>query len=155
MKIRISALALALTLALTAVVPLQLAAQHTRYRLIDLGTLGGPQSYVNIPPVSYAKVLNNNGTVVGWADTSSPDPFPDFCFDEDCFLAHAFLAQSDLKVDLGALPGGGSSQANWISSNGLIAGTSQNGETDPLLPMFPELRAVLWTRQGLLAIHLL
>ena len=117
---------------------------HRRYRLIDFGTLGGPQSYVNIPPASYSRVLNNQGAVAGWADTPISDPFPDFCFDEDCFVSHAFRGRQRDVRDLGALPGGGSSQGNWISETGLIAGISQNGETDPLVPGFPELRAVLW-----------
>ena len=37
-----------------------------------------------------------------------------------------------------------SSQGNWICENGLIAGTSENGELDPSIPGFPELRAVVW-----------
>jgi probable HAF family extracellular repeat protein len=52
-------------------------------------------------------------------------------------------------TDLGALPGGGSSQAEWITANGLIAGISQNGQTDPLIPGFPEFRAVLWQNGGI------
>ena len=117
---------------------------HTRYRLVDLGTFGGPQSYVNIPDLSYARVLNNRGVVAGWADTSTPDPFPDFCWVEDCFVTHAFRSQNGTKQDLGVLPGGASSDAVWITDNGLIAGDSQNGETDPLIPGFPQIRAVLW-----------
>src|ERR1700747_3655537 len=69
--------------------------EHHHYKLIDLGTLGGPQSYVNMPN-SYAPVLNSRGTVAGWADTSTLDPFPDFCFNEEnpCFLSHAFQWQN-------------------------------------------------------------
>jgi len=118
---------------------------HRHYKLQDLGTFGGPQSYVNIP-ISYAQVLNNRGTVAGWADTATPDPNPDFCFDADCLVAHAFRWRNGVKKDLGVLPGGASSQANWISANGLIAGISQNGEIDPLVPPFPEFRAVLWRK---------
>jgi probable HAF family extracellular repeat protein len=121
-------------------------ALHHHYQLIDLGTFGGPQSYVNFPP-NYAPVLNDQSTVAGWADTSTPDPFPNFCFNGDCFVSHAFQSRNGVlpPADLGVLPGGSSSQANWISANGLIAGISQNGETDPLFPGFPEFRAVLWT----------
>lgn len=141
---------LVLAVALFAVLttPASLFAQqgkHHPYKLLDLGTFGGPQSYVNIP-IYNARVLNNRGTVAGWADTATPDPNPDFCFDADCLVAHAFRWRNGVKKDLGVLPGGASSQANWISANGLIAGISQNGEIDPLVPPFPELRAVLWRK---------
>ena len=119
------------------------AQEHAHYRLIDLGTFGGPQSYVNIPD-GYAPVLNDRGTVAGAADTSMPDAYPSFCFNEDCFVSHALQSRNGIITDLGALPGGGSSASNWISANGLIAGVSENGEFDPLVPGLPELRAVLW-----------
>jgi probable HAF family extracellular repeat protein len=122
----------------------QKSSRPSRYKLIDLGTFGGPQSSVVVPEISYAQVLNNLGAVAGLADTPTPDPFPDFCF-ADCYVAHTFKARSGNTRDLGALPGGGSSQGNWISANGLIAGISENGEIDPLNPGFPQLRAVLWS----------
>ena len=121
-------------------------AQQPRYKLIDMGTFGGPQSYLNDgnDGNNSATVLNNRGTLTGWADTPTPDPFPAFCFDEDCFVAHAFQFHAGVRTDLGALADGMSSQANWISASGLVAGVSQNGEIDPLIPGLPELRAVLW-----------
>ena len=124
------------------------AQKHHHYKVIDIGTFGGPQSYVN--PGSgnetgnYAMVLNNGGSVTGWAESSTPDPFPAFCFTDDCVTAHTFVWKNGAKMDLGALPSGASSAANWISSNGLIAGLSQNGEIDPLIPGLPEVRATLW-----------
>ena len=118
--------------------------QNVRYKLIDLGTFGGPQAYVNIPDLSYARVLNNRGMVSGWADTPAPDPFPDFCFVGDCSVTHAFRWVSGAKEDLGVLQDGVSSDATWIAENGLIAGDSENGEIDPLIPGFPEIHAVLW-----------
>jgi probable HAF family extracellular repeat protein len=45
---------------------------------------------------------------------------------------------------LGALPGGGTSLPLGISAGGLIAGISENGQLDPLVPGFPVGRAVLW-----------
>jgi probable HAF family extracellular repeat protein len=119
--------------------------QHAHYKLIDLGTFGGPQSYVNIPD-NYASVLNDQGGLAGWADTSTPDPYPAFCFNEEqpCYVSHAFQWQNGAISDLNALPGGGSSAASWISADGLIAGYSENGETDPSVPGLPEVRAVLW-----------
>lgn len=118
---------------------------YSRYRLIDLGTFGGPQSYVaDGIDITQVRIVNNQGIFAGWADTSTPDPYPDFCF-EDCFVAHAFRSRDGVtKRDLGVLPGGASSDTSWIADNGLISGDSQNGEIDPLIPGLPEIRAVLW-----------
>jgi probable HAF family extracellular repeat protein len=129
--------------------------QHSKkqphYKLIDIGTFGGPQSY--IPPyIGFAiRILNNHGGLIGSADTSQPDPFPNFCFNPgDCFVSHAFRTGEDGELtDLGALPGGGSSAPQWMSRSGLIAGFSENGLTDPLIPGRPELRAVLWQNGGI------
>src|SRR5215467_2030169 len=129
--------ALALVIAFALSVPL--AAQQARYRLVDLGTFGGPASYF---PNGFDGILNNHGTAVGFANTSTPDPF---CFPApSCFATHAFIAQNGGVTDLGVLEGGDTSLAGWISANGLIVGLSQNGETDPFIPGFPEVRAVLW-----------
>ena len=132
--------------------PFQLAAQEQqqdkqqpRYKLIDLGTLGGPNS--GVPIVFYeingtagARAISNQGTVTGTADASTPDPL---CYLDDCFYPNAFQWQNGVLTNLGALPGSQWSNGNWISGNGLIAGWSENGQTDPLIGL-PELRAVLW-----------
>jgi len=140
--------------------PLTLAAQdnqdtrHHHYKLIDIGTFGGPLSYFNSLSLSdrfgfgaafygFAQVMDSQTILVGGADTSVPDPFPNFCFTPSCFASHAFEWQNGIETDLGTLPGGASSLATWINSNGLIAGDSQNGEIDPLSGL-PELRAVTW-----------
>jgi probable HAF family extracellular repeat protein len=121
---------------------------HHHYKLIDMGTLGGPQSYVNAGSGNefgnFALIANNRGTMTGSADTSTPDPFPGFCFNDDCFVSHTFEWNNGVKSDLGALPGGASSASSWISANGLIAGFSQNGEIDPLIPGSPEVHAAIW-----------
>lgn len=111
------------------------------YRLVDLGTFGGPASFFSN---GLDGILNNHGTAVGWSNTSQADPYDPVCFNPNCFASHAFRSKNGFLTDLGTLPGGASSQANWISAKGLIAGLSQNGETDPMVPGFPELRAVLW-----------
>src|ERR1700674_123760 len=126
------------------------SARHPHYKLIDIGTFGGPQSY--IPPYTgfSISILNNQGVLIGAADTSQPDPFPNFCFNSDCFVSHAFRREEGGELtDLGALPGGGSSASQWMSRSGLIAGLSENGLTDPLVPGFPEFRAVLWQNGGI------
>ena len=113
--------------------------QQPRYRLVDLGTFGGPASYF---ANGFDGILNDHGVAVGGANTSTPNPF---CFPApNCFAEHAFLAQNGSLTDLGVLDGGNGSLAGWISANGLIAGLSQNGEIDPFIPGFPEVRGVLW-----------
>jgi probable HAF family extracellular repeat protein len=139
--------------------PLQLAAQavpdhakHHHYKLIDPGTFGGPRNYINspdllVPSISpgSAQNVNNRGVLTGWADTSTPDPYgPTYCFTFDCFVTHAFRSRGGSKTDLGVLPGGANSASTWISAKGLIVGTSQNGQLDPLFTGFPENQAVLW-----------
>src|SRR5437667_11038331 len=108
---------------ITLATPFWLSAQHTRYQLIDLGTLGGPMSVVG----AFTRSVNNRGTVTASADTSTPDPYAPNCsvvnpYFEDCLVQHAFLWQKGVLTDLGALPGINSSVGNWISANGLIVG---------------------------------
>jgi probable HAF family extracellular repeat protein len=121
--------------------PARLTAQdHDRYKLIDLGTFGGPTSYFSN---GFDGILNRRGTAAGWADTSTPDPDPTFCFNFDCFVSHAFQWRDGALTDLGSLAPGWSSAAVWISENGQMVGLSENGMIDPLIG-FPEFRAVLW-----------
>jgi hypothetical protein len=136
----------AVTLLMTVALPPQLAAQHTRYKLIDLGTFGGPNSTVFVAEDNYDPVLNNRGTITGSADTPATDPFPNFPF-SDGFVSHAFQWQNGVMTDLGALEEGVNSASSWISANGLIAGWSENGLIDPFVFPglgFPESHAVLW-----------
>lgn len=129
------------TLLVALTIPALVAAQQTpRYRLIDLGTFGGPASYFQN---GYDGILNNHGTAVGFANTSIPDPI---CFAANCFATHAFRVKNGHVTDLGALPGGDVSQAVWTSGSGLIVGMSENGQVDPLVDGFPEVRAVLWQK---------
>lgn len=139
--------------------PVQLTAQHIRFKLIDIGKpFGGPNSSPAPPNPDVGPVrpdfapypvrsLNNRGMFVGQAETSTPDPF-DFCFNAfgDCLVSQALQWENGVTTDLGALTDGVSSAPAWISDSGLIAGVSENGEIDPLIPSFPELHAVLWKR---------
>jgi len=124
-------------------------AQHHRYKFVDVGTFGGPVSYLANDPSgggAAAGVLNRRGTVVSAADTSISDPnYPNPCLvcPTDSLIFHAFQWRDGVLADLGALPGVNSSFANWISRNGLVAGFSENGAIDPLLGV-PEIEAVLW-----------
>src|SRR5678816_2632513 len=61
--------------------------EHSRYKLIDLGTFGGPSSGI----ISFnEQMINNQGTAIGVADTPVPDPFDPNCFAASCFVQHAF-----------------------------------------------------------------
>lgn len=109
--------------------------EHIRYKLIDLGTLGGPNSGNN----GESLVMNSEGGVAGFADTLDPDPF---CF-SDCFAFHAFRWRDGVLTDLGTLPGGGISSTNSINSQDQIVGFSENGLINPLAGI-PELVATVW-----------
>jgi uncharacterized membrane protein len=115
------------------------AKEHTHYKLIDLGTFGGPNSGFNGGSV----VVNNEGAVAGVADTAAPDPFNPICFNFDCFVQHAFRWHNGVLTDLGPLPSGLSSYTNAINSHGLVVGQAQVSVIDPLVGA-PDIHAVLW-----------
>jgi len=115
------------------------AAVHQRYRLVDLGTLGGPNSYVTFTPIP----MSSEGTVVGIADTPFSDPFAPDCF-ADCFVVQTFQWQNGVLTDLGALTDGASSGPNGINAAGVVAGISENGVIDPQPGFPPDFDAVVW-----------
>ncbi len=118
------------------------AHRHTQYKLIDLGTLGGPISYGSVNGGGF-RLLNDSGTVASYADLAVPDPNASFFCYADCFQAHAFQWKNGVITDLGALPENNNSAAGSINSRGWATGQSQSSTIDPVLG-FPEFRAVLW-----------
>ena len=121
-------------------------ARHHRYVLKDLGTFGGPNSYVSTTPLE--ELLTNSGMAVGYGDTSMFEPFsPNI--NDDPFVEHAFVWKRGVLTDLGTLPKGFSSTAFAINDRGMIVGGSENGEIDPLTG-FPQIEAVLWSRGQLI-----
>ena len=90
--IRIFATSLILLTNLLVVSTSQLAQEnahrhHPRYKLIDLGA---PISYGPVNELG-SKLLNNEGVVSSYADTTVPDPLAaEFCYVPDCLVAHAF-----------------------------------------------------------------
>src|SRR5207247_10911601 len=126
----------AITLFAALALPGELAAQHTRYKLIDIGTFGGPASYFTSPGIGPgSQVLSNRGMLAGKADTPIPDPNgpdPNSCAVPSCFATHVFRWDKGVLTDLGALPGGNNSDVGGINARGWIAGGSETGETDPL-----------------------
>src|SRR5215831_12984976 len=95
----------AITVFAALALPVQLAAQHTRYKLVVIGTLGGPQSYGDAG--HGAATLTNRGIAAGAADTNTPDPnYPNFNpfaqFGSYPFIYHVFTTKAGGPlVDLG------------------------------------------------------
>jgi probable HAF family extracellular repeat protein len=143
MKSKMQTLVVALSVFAALTLQGQLYAQHTRYKAIDLGTLGGPSTYGQGNGAGTGRFINNPGTVVGTSDTTTPDPNAPNCQNPDCLVAHAFRWQDGVLTDLGALPGVNSSGANAINARGWITGFSQNSEIDPVSG-FPAGHGVLW-----------
>jgi probable HAF family extracellular repeat protein len=148
MKSRCLMLLTAITLFAALAMPFRLAAQdnqghnqkHHHYRIIDVGTFGGPNSYV----FDGQRLVNGRGVASGIADTSTPDPFYPNCFFPECLVVHTFQWKNGVLTDLGALVDGVSSGANWINSKGVVAGISENGMTDDHAVFPPEFDAVVW-----------
>jgi probable HAF family extracellular repeat protein len=124
--------------------PGELAAQqHHHYKIIDVGTFGGPDAYLSYPLPGEVQI-NQNGLVVGVADTTSADPYSPNCLTGECYLVHAFQWQKGVLTDLGALKETNGSYAFSSNSRGQVVGVSENGEIDSLTG-FPELVAALWS----------
>jgi probable HAF family extracellular repeat protein len=138
----------AVVLCVTVAIPIRVDGQeakkgHHHYKLFDLGTFGGPNSYLSYPLPSEVQ-LNRRGMVVGIADTPNPDPYSPNCIVGECALAHAFQWRKGVLTDLGALPGNNDSYAFASNDLGVIVGISENGVIDPLTG-FPEVDGVIWT----------
>jgi probable HAF family extracellular repeat protein len=113
-----------------------------RYRLIDLGTLGGPHSYGSVNGDGF-RLLNDEAVVTSYADTTKPDAnSPNACFVADCLVAHAFRWKGGNIADIGALPGMNSSAAGAINERGWSTGQSQIGFDAEFGA--PDIHAVLW-----------
>lgn len=114
------------------------------YRLIDLGTLGGPQADVGNGPY-----MNQDGVVAGTADLGVVDPYTPndaSAFNGDAYVQHAFTWSNGAltgRSALGPHPADNSSYPNGINARGDLAGISDNGTLDPRVGTI-ETRAVLW-----------
>lgn len=141
--------ALAYAFPLGAQQPANSAAQHHHYKLIDIGTFGGPNSGVN-EPLNYVPTINQRGQAVGYAAMHarfSQTSNPTACFGPH--VSHAFEWQKNTVTDLGSLGGAKyCSDADSINARGEIEGVSENGQIDPLLGL-NEIRAVVWNNGNL------
>src|SRR5215471_16845433 len=119
------------------------SARKIRYKLIDLGTLGGPISYGS-PNGPGSRLLNSAGVVAASADTAAQDPLAAiFCYESDCMVAHAFRWSHGVMTDLGAVDDRYSSAVVSLNDRGWSTGQSETGAIDPILN-FPLFHTVLW-----------
>ena len=122
-------------------------ASHHHYQVHEMRTFGGPNSSFLLPSPA-GRVVSNNGTAVGGADTSTPDPLCVY-FNFDCYVSNGFKWHDGAAKKLDALPGFNSSFAFSVNDEGLVAGESENG-IDPLTGG-PAFEAILWEEDGSLS----
>jgi probable HAF family extracellular repeat protein len=133
------------------------AKKHHHYKLFDMGTFGGPESWIVAPEmIGSPNQMNRHGVTVGAAGTPIPwavNYNPAICggFDGQVqFVNHALKWQNGVVTDLGSLASPDNcSLATSINAQGEIVGQSENGVTDPVLG-FKELRGVLWKDDAIL-----
>lgn len=78
-------------------------AQHHHYKLIDVGTFGGPNSSVDDGGAPLSAVLNDRGAVACVADTAMPDPHagnPNPVIGSDGFVNNACRWRDGVLTDL-------------------------------------------------------
>jgi probable HAF family extracellular repeat protein len=159
MKSRTLTCITAIALFAVLAIPVRLVAQddrdhqhkHHHYKLIDMGTFGGPESYIlPTPAIGSHNQVNKRGSTVGGAGTPIPTTTnnnPAICGGFEGmvpFVNHAFEYQNGVVADLGTLAGADKcSVATAINGNGEIVGQSENNVIDPVLG-FDEIRAVRW-----------
>jgi probable HAF family extracellular repeat protein len=105
---------------------------------IDLGTLGGKNSWTNYGGI------NEQGEAVGLAETDVPDPDgEDLCGFGTHLTCRPFLWKNG---HMSALPmvGGNNGQASAINNRGQIAGFAQTSVTDSGCPPYQITAAVIW-----------
>src|ERR1700751_3094482 len=114
-------------------------AKHHKYKFIDLGTLGGPDSIIPFGQ----RILTEHGTVVGIAETDIPDPFAPNCSSPNCKVQSGFQWRKGVITKLPGLSLYGEGAAQAVNESGTVIGDSQNGLVDPVSGL-PEINAVRW-----------
>jgi probable HAF family extracellular repeat protein len=131
--------------------------KHHHYKLIQMGTFGGPTSSIDRPggpPFNpFNRIINSGGAVLGSGDTPIPDPFGL----DGPLVNYAFRFQDGVQTNLGVLPQdptvgaqtpcfdcAWSVFAYWIADNGFVVGQSSVGNALDPLTGSPALLAVLW-----------
>jgi probable HAF family extracellular repeat protein len=124
--------------------------KHQQYKLVDLGTFGGPSSII----FGLTGPLNNRGEVASCADTTTADPYApngNPYFGGDPFVQNAFLWKHGVLEDLKPLSEGRGSCGQWINDLGAVAGAAEDGTINPLTG-YPSVVAVRWQHGKALAL---
>jgi len=109
---------------------------------IDLGTLGGPNSWDN----PYGGEINDRGEAVGYSETSVPDPDgEDICGFGTGLTCRPFLWRSGHMKALPTL-GGNNGWASAINNRGQIAGFAETTTVDSGCPPYRIELPVLWEK---------
>lgn len=122
---------------------------HHHYKLIEMGTFGGPASSINFP--FSQGTLNNQGLATGWSATAVPTlPTSSFliCGGLDAvvpFITHTFEWNGAVR-DLGAFPPSETncSEPFYMNGKGEIVGASETAEVDPQFFGLQQIHAVRW-----------
>jgi probable HAF family extracellular repeat protein len=111
-----------------------------RYKLFDLGTLGGPNSSFTFS----MGIVNTYGDATGFSDSATPtSPANNLFACLDSFVSHAFLWRNGHSELLPDLSEAGCSIPLWINVRREVVGISENGVIDPFNGT-NEVRAVVW-----------
>ena len=144
--------ALAMTLQLSAQDNPEPNMKHHKYRVVDVGTFGGPASYFNVTEVNGSSGLNRRGVAVGTSATSIGSDEKSngwVCFGASGqlpYVFHAFEWKNNVVRDLGSLAGEKRcSNPLSINASGDMVGSSEINRIDPGVGI-REVRAVLWKR---------
>jgi probable HAF family extracellular repeat protein len=113
-------------------------------RMTDLGTLGGPDSSTL---TGGTPQINGSGMVVGFSDTSTPDPLGEqfFCGFGNGLICLPFVWQHGVMTALPTL-GGNNAFADSVNRNGLVTGLAENSVHDPtcIPPQVLQFKPVYW-----------
>lgn len=124
-------------------------AKHHKYKVVDMGTFGGPTSYFNVTTVNGTLGLNKQGVAVGTSATSLPsDDMSNgwVCFGANGllpFVFHPFEWKNGVVRDLALSAPGRCSNPLSINDSGDIVGSAEINRVDPIIDA-REVRAVLW-----------